>query len=241
VPAPRPSRKPDQALEPSAPVSGRRRRGEARQAILDSAGELFAERGYQGASIRDIAAHAEVNETLVFRNFGTKDALFEEAIAAPFRAFLEDFAARWEQREDSLSNDEMLELFVLELHAFVVEHRDLLFALVVANRFGSRETPAHAVLADAIRRVSEPAIAEAEWRQLAGVDIEIGVTCTVALVLGLVLLDDALLPSGASHPEPERLLRTLLAYTIAGAQAPVDATNAVRRSGGRRRGSGKRS
>lgn len=178
-------------------------------------------------SIRDIASHAKVSETLVFRNFGTKAALFEEAVAAPFRAFLENFAERWEQRDESLSNAEMLELFVLELNDFVTQHRDLLFALVVANRFGTHETGAHAVLADAIHRVSEPAIAEADWRQLAGVDIEIGVTCTVALVLGLVLLDDALLPSGTQRPEPERLRRTLLAYTIAGAQAPAETGDAA--------------
>lgn len=44
-------------------------------AILDSAAEMFAERGPAAASIRDIAAHARVNHGLVFRHFGTKEQL----------------------------------------------------------------------------------------------------------------------------------------------------------------------
>lgn len=44
-------------------------------AVLDSAAQLFAERGPAAASIRDIAARARVNHGLVFRHFGTKEKL----------------------------------------------------------------------------------------------------------------------------------------------------------------------
>lgn len=44
-------------------------------AILDSASQLFADRGPAAASIRDIAARARVNHGLVFRHFGTKENL----------------------------------------------------------------------------------------------------------------------------------------------------------------------
>src|SRR5271157_4185899 len=50
-------------------------RDEVIAAILDSAGQLFAERGPAAASIRDIAARARVNHGLVFRHFGTKEQL----------------------------------------------------------------------------------------------------------------------------------------------------------------------
>lgn len=50
-------------------------RAEVRAAILDSAAEMFAERGPGAASIRDIAARAHVNHGLVFRHFGTKEKL----------------------------------------------------------------------------------------------------------------------------------------------------------------------
>ncbi|MBV8179614.1 MAG: helix-turn-helix transcriptional regulator [Mycobacterium sp.] len=50
-------------------------RDEVTAAILDSAAELFAERGPAAASIREIAAHARVNHGLLFRHFGTKEQL----------------------------------------------------------------------------------------------------------------------------------------------------------------------
>ncbi|WAJ45364.1 helix-turn-helix domain containing protein [Mycobacterium sp. Aquia_216] len=50
-------------------------RDEVTAAILDSAAEMFAERGPAAASIRDIAATAHVNHGLVFRHFGTKEQL----------------------------------------------------------------------------------------------------------------------------------------------------------------------
>jgi TetR/AcrR family transcriptional regulator, repressor for neighboring sulfatase len=50
-------------------------RDEVIAAILDSAAELFAERGPLAAAIRDIAARARVNHGLVFRHFGTKEQL----------------------------------------------------------------------------------------------------------------------------------------------------------------------
>ncbi|OBH39618.1 TetR family transcriptional regulator [Mycobacterium sp. E342] len=50
-------------------------RDEVVAAILDSAIELFVERGPAAASIRDIAVRARVNHGLVFRHFGTKQDL----------------------------------------------------------------------------------------------------------------------------------------------------------------------
>ena len=63
-----------------------RRPGETgtRQAILDAARELFADRGYEGASVRAIAAEAGVDASLVMHFFGSKIGLLEAAIEWPF-------------------------------------------------------------------------------------------------------------------------------------------------------------
>src|SRR5271163_2994155 len=50
-------------------------RDEVAAAILDSAAQMFAERGPAAASVRDIAARARVNHGLVFRHFGAKEQL----------------------------------------------------------------------------------------------------------------------------------------------------------------------
>lgn len=62
-------------------VENARRRDSAatRQALRDAATELFAARGYDRTTVRDIAMRAGVNQALLFRYFGSKEALFEEA------------------------------------------------------------------------------------------------------------------------------------------------------------------
>lgn len=65
--------------------TGRRRGGhDTREEILAAARAAFAERGYDAASIRVIAAEAGVDPALVHHYFGTKDNLFLEAMRVPF-------------------------------------------------------------------------------------------------------------------------------------------------------------
>lgn len=52
----------------------------ARDALLESAIELFAEHGPASVSVRDVARRAGVNHGLVHRHFGSKDALLAQAI-----------------------------------------------------------------------------------------------------------------------------------------------------------------
>jgi AcrR family transcriptional regulator len=63
-----------------------RRRGQSgtREAILASARRLFAERGYDRASLRAIAADADVDPALVAHFFGSKQRLFVEVVEFPF-------------------------------------------------------------------------------------------------------------------------------------------------------------
>ena len=61
---------------------GRKRDSAATKAsLLDAAAALFADHGFDRTTVRDIAAHAGVNQALLFRYFGTKEALFEEVMA----------------------------------------------------------------------------------------------------------------------------------------------------------------
>ncbi|RST16494.1 TetR/AcrR family transcriptional regulator [Streptomyces sp. WAC05374] len=52
-----------------------------RRRLLRAASELFAERGYERATVRDIAARAGVNQALLFRHFGSKRALFGQVVS----------------------------------------------------------------------------------------------------------------------------------------------------------------
>jgi AcrR family transcriptional regulator len=56
-----------------------RRRNDAqasRTALLDAAGALFDERGYQAATVRDIGERAGVDPSLIARYFGGKEGLY---------------------------------------------------------------------------------------------------------------------------------------------------------------------
>jgi AcrR family transcriptional regulator len=67
---------------PKADGNVRRSGAETRDAILRSARRAFAEAGYDGAGVREIAAGAGVTAMLVNRYFGSKENLFAEVIAS---------------------------------------------------------------------------------------------------------------------------------------------------------------
>lgn len=67
------------------PRSGRRPGNQdTREAILAAAREAFADRGFDGSSIRSIASAAGVDPALVHHYFGSKDQLFLDVMQAPF-------------------------------------------------------------------------------------------------------------------------------------------------------------
>jgi len=62
-------------------VSRRRNDAQAsRRALLEAAAALFDERGYQGATVRDIGERAGVDAALIARYFGGKEGLYLAAL-----------------------------------------------------------------------------------------------------------------------------------------------------------------
>ncbi len=55
---------------------------DARGRLIDAAIALFAEKGYEGTSVRDLVTAAGVNVAAVSYHFGSKDALYQEALRA---------------------------------------------------------------------------------------------------------------------------------------------------------------
>jgi TetR/AcrR family transcriptional regulator len=51
-------------------------KGGKRPDIIKAAIEVFAQNGFRGTTTRDLAAHAEVNEAIIFRHFNTKQELY---------------------------------------------------------------------------------------------------------------------------------------------------------------------
>ena len=77
---------------------------ERRDDVLDAALEVFAGRGFEGASTEDIARDAGISQPYLFRLFGTKKELFIATVARCFRETLELFqrAAEGKRGDEAL-------------------------------------------------------------------------------------------------------------------------------------------
>ncbi len=53
---------------------------ETKERLLEATFKLISEKGYLGATTREIAHKAEVTELTLFRHFGSKEKLFEEVL-----------------------------------------------------------------------------------------------------------------------------------------------------------------
>jgi AcrR family transcriptional regulator len=73
------------------PTARRRSADHTRAAILEAARARFAADGYDRATIRAIAADAEIDPAMVMRYFGSKEGLF--VLAAEFDVALPDLSA----------------------------------------------------------------------------------------------------------------------------------------------------
>ena len=72
-----------------------RNKADTQARILAAATELFVERGYEGATVSDIADEAGVSRTTVFWHFSDKASLFREAFSRMLEPFRESFAREW--------------------------------------------------------------------------------------------------------------------------------------------------
>lgn len=68
--------------ETAIPLDGARRRGAVTAArILDAGEELFAERGYHGTTLRDVADRVGLRIPSLYNHFASKDALYGAVLA----------------------------------------------------------------------------------------------------------------------------------------------------------------
>jgi AcrR family transcriptional regulator len=176
-----------------------RRSSRTRAAILDAARRRFAEQGYDRTTIRAVAADANIDPSMVMRYYGSKERLFEAALAVDLhlpdltavpreqlpRTLVLTFLDRWERAP---AGDTLL---VLLRSAVTADHAAARMREVFAGQVG----PA---LAPVIGPQGAPARAALVTSQLLG------------LALGRYILR---IPS-LTHPSPEEIA-DLLAPAIA--------------------------
>jgi AcrR family transcriptional regulator len=62
---------------------------ERREQLLDVGRKLFAEKGFEGTSVEEIAAKAQVSKPVVYEHFGGKEGLYAVVVDREIRSLLE--------------------------------------------------------------------------------------------------------------------------------------------------------
>lgn len=92
-----------------------------KQQLLDAAVRVYSEAGFRGATTRRIAEEAGVNEVTLFRIFGSKAALIEEAVRSVSR-----FGTPVPLPETPVDPEAELTTWAEHDHAFMLESRNMI-------------------------------------------------------------------------------------------------------------------
>lgn len=164
----------------------RRTPAEVRSALTRAARSVFEKRGYSGATTREIAREACVNEVLLFRHFSSKANLFAETVFEPFVTLFDEFL----DDEVSVGTAEERKRFVAQLINLIKDNRRLIMAVINAQAYESDigEIPSlKTYFTEAMQRVSAGRLAKTS-----GVDAQtLGklVHCAFAAVVGALMLE----------------------------------------------------
>jgi AcrR family transcriptional regulator len=93
-----------------------------REKLLEAATEVFAERGYEGARVEQIADVAQVSPGLLYRHFEGKRELYEELLLLANRQLLEHLA---QAAAPNLPTDQRVLRGLDSFFSFVETHRNL--------------------------------------------------------------------------------------------------------------------
>lgn len=199
---PRPSR--ENRIPATTTVRAPRRpRGAPRRLLLDAARDLFAHQDYRSTTTREIAEAAGVTEHLLFRNFGSKAALFREALVLPFTNFVDEFGGTWRAVvPEETDEDELAQHFVGQLYDIFVDHRGLVVTLLASEAL-SEEEQVDIGIADIRRALAMLGRISAEGMGIRGMRSrhpDLAAYSTVAMIAGMA----ALRPTYFGAKEPSR-------------------------------------
>ncbi|MBS0382655.1 MAG: TetR family transcriptional regulator [Proteobacteria bacterium] len=195
-----------------------------RQRILGAAEELFAERGFAGASLRQVTSAAKVNLAAVNYHFGSKDNLIEEV----FRRRLDELSRRRLERLAEIADEATLESV---LDAFITPALELsldrkggsVFMRVLARAFAEHNTHLRKFLSENYGYVLKDFAAafanllpqldkeELYWR----LDIAVGALTYAMADFGVIQRR----PGETERTHREQMARHLIHFTAAGLRA----------------------
>ena len=151
-----------QSEEPRPRRANRSRRtaAERRGQRIEISRALFAERGFDGTSIEEIAARAEVSKPVVYEHFGGKEGLYAVVVDREVRSLLG-------MMQDSLTAGQprmLLEQAALALLDYIEQSSDGFRILVRDSPIGSASGSFVSIIGDVASRVEHILAAEFKAR-----------------------------------------------------------------------------
>ena len=137
--------------------------------ILNMAMELFAEKGFEGSSIRDLAARAGVNVAMVNYYFGSKEKLFESLVeqkASYTRGVLDEIV-----KNSALSYiekiDAIIDTYVCRLFSNRTFHRVIHQEMMLSQRESLQQSIVDIIFPNSlkIKAIIEEGISKGEFRK----------------------------------------------------------------------------
>ncbi len=178
----------------------------ARQRVLETAIGIFAEKGYAGTSVREIAEQAGVSKPMLYYYFKSKEGLFLAILEMAEDLQKHLLAEVLDSKGDVL---ERLLMLYRRVYEEVEAHRSL-YKMIHGLIFGPPQgtpnydfTRYHGHMIEAIRKIYQKGIAQDEVRK--SVDDEVALL--VLSVIDFCLHMDQVKPQSADPQRPERLLR----------------------------------
>ena len=152
-----------------------------REQLLDVGRKLFAERGYDGTSVEEIASRAGVSKPVVYEHFGGKEGLYAVVVDREVQRLLDTFTA-------ALTGDKprlLLEQATLALLTYIEDQADGFRILVRESPVGLERSGGFATIISDIASQVEHILGE-QFRRL-GFETKLAGLYSQALV-GMVAL-----------------------------------------------------
>ncbi|MCE5290184.1 MAG: TetR/AcrR family transcriptional regulator [Nocardiaceae bacterium] len=133
-----------------------------RKQLIDVGRSLFAERGYDGTSIEEIAQRAQVSKPVVYEHFGGKEGIYAVIVDREMSRLLGMITASLTENKSRVR----IESVTLALLTYIEEHTDGFRILVRDQRIAADEGTYSSLLNDAIGQVSNLLAGDFERRHL---------------------------------------------------------------------------